>query len=68
DRGLHWATKDGNFSISLNGRIQPASQYNFINDPDPATGTNLANEFNSGANIRRARLGVEGTYYKIWDY
>jgi len=68
DRGLHWSTKDGNFSVSLNGRIQPASQYNFINDPDPAFGTNLPNEMNSGMNIRRARLGVEGTFYKIWDY
>lgn len=68
DRGLHWATKDGNFSMSLNGRIQPASQYNFINEPDPAFGTNTPNELNSGMNIRRARLGVEGTFYKIWDY
>ena len=68
DRGLHWATKDGNFSIALNGRIQPASQYNFINDPDPAFGSNTANELNSGMNIRRARLGVEGTFFKIWDY
>jgi len=68
DRGLHWATKDGNFSMSLNGRIQPASQYNFINNPDPATGSNTPYEYNSGMNIRRARLGVEGTFYKMWDY
>ncbi len=68
DRGLHWSTKDGNFSVSLNGRIQPASQYNFINEPDPAFGSNTANELNSGMNIRRARLGVEGTFLKIWDY
>ena len=68
DRGLHWSTKDGNFSVSVNGRIQPASQYNFINEPDPAFGTNTPNELNSGMNIRRARLGVEGTFYKIWDY
>ncbi|GKS68551.1 phosphate-selective porin OprO and OprP [Nitrosomonas sp. PY1] len=68
DRGLHWSTKDGNFAISLNGRIQPASQYNFINDPDPAFGANTSNELNSGMNIRRARLGVEGTFMKIWDY
>lgn len=68
DRGLHWSTKDGNFSASMNGRIQPASQYNFINDPDPAFGASTANELNSGMNIRRARLGIEGTFYKIWDY
>lgn len=68
DRGLHWSTKDGNFSVSLNGRIQPASQYNFVNESAPASGTNLPNELNSGMNIRRARLGVEGTFFKIWDY
>lgn len=68
DRGLHWATKDGNFTMSLNGRFQPGSQYNFVNDPDPAFGSNTGNELNSGANIRRMRLGVEGTFYKHWDY
>lgn len=68
DRGLHWSTKDGNFSMSLNGRIQPASEYNFVNDPNPAFGANTSNELNSGMNIRRARLGVEGTFMRIWDY
>ncbi len=34
----------------------------------PATGAHLPNELNSGANIRRARLGVEGSFYKNWDY
>ncbi len=68
DRGLHFQTKDGNFSMSVNGRIQPASQYNFINDVDPAVGHNTPNELNSGMNIRRARLGVEGNFFKIWDY
>ncbi|MBS0299942.1 MAG: porin [Proteobacteria bacterium] len=68
DRGLHWATKDGNFTVSLNGRMQPASQYNFINQAAPATGANTPNELDSGANIRRARLGIEGTFFKIWDY
>lgn len=68
ERGLHWATKDGNFSMSINGRIQPASQYNFINDVSPAFENNLPNELNSGMNIRRARLGAEGTFFKIWDY
>ncbi|MDE2389860.1 MAG: porin, partial [Betaproteobacteria bacterium] len=68
DRGLHWSTKDGNFSMSINGRLQPAGEYNFINDAAPATGANLPNELNSGANVRRARLGAEGTFFKIWDY
>jgi phosphate-selective porin OprO/OprP len=68
DRGLHFESKDGNFSFSMNGRIQAASQYNFINEVEPAFGTNLPNELNSGMNIRRARLGAEGTFLKIWDY
>ena len=68
DRGLHFETKDGNFTFSVNGRIQAASQYNFINEVAPAFGTNLPNELDSGMNIRRARLGAEGTFLKIWDY
>ncbi|MBA2658235.1 MAG: porin [Nitrosospira sp.] len=68
DRGLHFESKDGNFSFSMNGRLQAASQYNFINEVEPAFGTNLPNELNSGMNIRRARLGAEGTFFKILDY
>jgi phosphate-selective porin OprO/OprP len=83
DRGLHFESKDGNFSMSLNGRLQAASQYNFINDPtvnsnyDVVSGSSggtttstasLPNELNSGMNIRRARLGAEGTFMKIMDY
>ena len=64
----HFASKDGNFTFAINGRMQVASQYNFINDVLPATGTNLPNELNSGVTLRRARLGVEGTFFKIWDY
>ncbi|MEY4961303.1 MAG: hypothetical protein RL610_1482, partial [Pseudomonadota bacterium] len=61
-------SKDGNFSMSWNGRLQVASQYNFINDPSPNAdyldskgniAHSLPNEFNSGMNIRRARLGAE---------
>ena len=78
DRGLHFESKDGNFSMSWNGRIQVASQYNFINDVTPNSSylrlsdghetASLPNEFNSGMNIRRARLGAEGTFMKILDY
>ena len=69
DRGLHFESKDGNFSMSWNGRLQVASQYNFINDnyAEPI-GHNLPNEMNNGMNIRRARLGAEGTFMKIFDY
>lgn len=68
DRGLHFESKDGNFSMSWNGRLQVASQYNMINEVQPAFGSNLPNELNSGMNIRRARLGAEGTLMKILDY
>lgn len=66
--GLHYESKDGNFTASLDGRIQIDSQANVINEVLPATGAHLPNELNSGANIRRARLGVEGSFYKNWDY
>jgi phosphate-selective porin OprO/OprP len=68
DGAPHFASKDGNFTFAVNGRAQLASQYNFINDVAPPTGNNTPNEWNSGATLRRARLGVEGTFFKIWDY
>lgn len=68
DGGPHFASKDGNFTFAMNGRAQGSSQYNFVNDVLPATGSNLPNELNSGMTIRRARLGFEGSFYKIWDY
>ncbi|MCW5602795.1 porin [Nitrosomonas sp.] len=66
--GLHFESADGNFTAAVDGRIQVDSQYNITNDVLPATGNALPNELNSGANIRRARLGVEGTIYKDWFY
>lgn len=68
DSAPHFASKDGNFTFAINGRMQAGSQYNFINDVLPATGSSLPNELNSGATLRRARLGVEGTFFKLWDY
>src|SRR5687768_3373372 len=68
DSAPHFASKDGNFTFAINGRMQAGSQYNFINDVLPATGSNLPNELNSGVTLRRARLGVEGTFFKLWDY
>lgn len=68
DGAPHFSSRDGNFTFAVNGRMQVGSQYNFINDVLPATGANLPNELNSGVTLRRARLGVEGTFLKIWDY
>src|SRR5690606_27752632 len=57
DSAPHFASKNGNFTFAINGRMQAGSQYNFINEVLPATGSNLPNEWNSGATLRRARLG-----------
>lgn len=66
--GLHFESADGNFTAAIDGRLQVDSQYNITNDVLPANGASTPNELNSGANIRRARLGVEGTLYKDWFY
>ncbi|MDT8364493.1 MAG: porin [Nitrosomonas sp.] len=66
--GLHYESSDGNFTASVDGRVQVDSQSNLINEVLPATGANLPNELNSGANIRRARIGVEGMFFRNWDY
>ncbi|MDE2366507.1 MAG: porin, partial [Betaproteobacteria bacterium] len=39
DGGPHFSSKDGNFTFSLNGRMQVGSQYNFENEVLPATGS-----------------------------
>jgi phosphate-selective porin OprO/OprP len=66
--GPHFASKDGNFTFSLNGRMQVGSQWNFIDDVAAATGNNAPNELNNGVALRRARLGFEGSFLKLWDY
>jgi phosphate-selective porin OprO/OprP len=66
--GLHFESADGNFTAGIDGRVQVDSQYNITDDVLPATGNSTPNELNSGANLRRARLGVEGTVYKDWFY
>src|SRR5687768_7822059 len=66
--GLHFESADGNFTAALDGRLQADSQYNITNDVLPPAADDRPYELNSGANIRRARLGVEGTLFKKWDY
>ncbi len=68
--GIHFATKDGNFTAGINGRMQVDSQSNvnqqlqssFLNN------TGISNQLNDGATLRRARLGVEGTFFKDYGY
>ncbi len=66
--GLHFESTDGNFTAALDGRLQVDAQYNITNDVLPPAANDRPYELNSGANIRRARLGVEGTIFKKWDY
>ena len=72
DDGIHFKTRDGNFSAGINGRMQVDSQVNVtnqVNDPNPFTNpTSTSNKLNDGTGIRRARLGVEGTFFKNTDY
>jgi phosphate-selective porin OprO/OprP len=69
--GIHFATKDGNFKAEINGRIQVDSQTNIQSatgfpSPGGVGVTPLA--LNDGVNLRRIRLGVEGTFFKNTDY
>lgn len=68
DDGIEFKSKDGNFKAAINGRMQVDSQINVNNQVAPAINGNLPNELNDGVTIRRARLGVEGTFFKNADY
>jgi len=55
-------TADGNFKFAVRTLVQfDAAHYS----ESPRTATN---DLGSGANFRRARLGVEGTAFKDWNY
>jgi phosphate-selective porin OprO/OprP len=66
--GIHFATKDGNFTAGINGRLQVDSQTNVTNRVATATGANPNNQLADGMSLRRARLGIEGTFFKDTDY
>jgi phosphate-selective porin OprO/OprP len=72
--GIHFATKDGNFSAGINGRLQTDSQVNNQSFHTPTNGyTNttaagMPAGLNDGVALRRARIGVEGTFFKKTDY
>jgi phosphate-selective porin OprO/OprP len=68
DNGFEFKTKDGNFKMAVNGRMQVDSQVNMNQQLAPAVGANTTNHLNDGVGLRRARLGVEGTFFKDWDY
>ncbi|WP_068877999.1 OprO/OprP family phosphate-selective porin, partial [Phenylobacterium sp. CCH9-H3] len=57
------ASADGSQKFALRGIVQfDAAAYDGRNSPPGAT------DLNSGTNFRRARLGVEGTVAKHWNY
>jgi phosphate-selective porin OprO/OprP len=70
DDGIHFATNDGNFTAGINGRLQVDSQTNVNNGANNigAAGSSLPNQLDDGVTIRRARLGVEGTFFKNSGY
>jgi phosphate-selective porin OprO/OprP len=88
DGGIEFKSRDGNFKMAVNGRLQVDSQMNvnqdlannFLPDTalvkgDDATGKSgspfsagMPATLNDGAGLRRARLGVEGTFFKNTDY
>lgn len=58
-------TGDGLFTMSIRGRAHlDVARYNQDSESKAATGGGL----NSGANFRRAELGVEGTFMRDWGY
>ena len=71
--GIHMSTKDGNFTAGINGRLQVDSQINEQTLPNAYQGiyaspTGVPVTLNNGAGLRRARLGIEGTFFKKTDY
>ena len=72
DDGIHFATKDGNFTAGINGRLQVDSQSNVnqaLNNGGylPGAGT-MPSTLSDGMALRRARIGVEGTFFKNTFY
>ncbi|HWA01228.1 MAG TPA: porin [Caulobacterales bacterium] len=67
-----FATADGSQKLAVRALVQfDATHYD---QDDPATPDNrradtaAASDLNSGTNFRRARLGVDGTAFKDWNY
>lgn len=77
--GIHFASKDGNFTAGINGRLQVDSQANLNQSlasnylstaaaGAPPNELGMPTELDDGTTLRRARLGVEGTFFKNTDY
>ncbi|POZ52620.1 OprO/OprP family phosphate-selective porin [Methylovulum psychrotolerans] len=69
EKGLEFESKDGNFKAALTGRLQVDSQVNVDgNNPAANAATATTNQLADSTNIRRARIGIEGTFFKNYDY
>lgn len=66
------ASSDGNFRFAVRAMAQldlAAYDQNDPSTPDNRRGdASNASDLNSGANFRRARLGIEGTAFHDWNY
>jgi len=60
-----FATPNGAFRTSLRGVIQYDAA-NYIQDDNLPAGA--VQDLSGGANFRRARIGIEGTVFKDWNY
>ena len=68
DGGIEFKSRDGNFKMAVNGRMQVDSQVNATNQVATATGANTQNKLDDGVALRRGRIGVEGTFFKNTGY
>jgi phosphate-selective porin OprO and OprP len=63
--GLQFETADKNFKFKVGGRIHTdythSSNDNFFRDGAPV-------QANDGAELRRGRVELEGTFFKDWDF
>jgi phosphate-selective porin OprO/OprP len=57
---------DGNFRFAFRGLFQ-FDAANYLQDDDLSASASVQ-DLSSGANFRRARLGIEGTAFRDWNY
>lgn len=66
--GLKISSPDDAFQATIGGRLQVDSQVNWQQEDNPGNFSTGAYPLSDGANFRRARIFVEGSYYKDWEY
>lgn len=61
-----WTSSDGNFTASLRAMLQ--ADYAYYMQSGKAKKLSTGPDLSSGANIRRAQLGVQGKIFGDWSY